>query len=35
MRRQGDKLIIEPSPAKSLLILLAELAPIEDSFPDI
>ena len=35
MRRDGDKLIIEPAPARSLLALLAGLHPIEDSFPDI
>jgi antitoxin VapB len=34
MRRDGDKLIIEPSPARSLLALLAELDPIEESFPE-
>ena len=35
MRREGDRLIIEPSPRSGLLALLAELAPIEDSFPKI
>jgi antitoxin VapB len=35
MRRDGDKLIIEPAPARSLLALLAVLDPIDDSFPDI
>jgi antitoxin VapB len=35
MRRDGDKLIIEPTPVRSLLALLAELGPIEDSFPEI
>jgi antitoxin VapB len=35
MRRDGDKLIIEPAPARSLLALLAELSPIEDAFPEI
>ena len=35
MRTEGDKLIIEPSPRTGLLALLAELAPIEDSFPQI
>jgi len=35
MRRDGDKLIIESSPARSLLALLAELRPIEDAFPEI
>lgn len=35
MRRDGDKLIIEPAPAKSLLAVLAALSPIEDAFPEI
>jgi len=35
MRRDGDKLIIEPAPARSLLALLAELSPIEECFPEI
>jgi len=35
MRRDGDKLIIEPAPAQSLLALLAELSPIEELFPEI
>jgi antitoxin VapB len=35
MRRDGDKLIIEPAPARSLLALLAELSPIEELFPEI
>jgi antitoxin VapB len=35
IRREGDKLIIEPAPPQSLLGLLAELAPIDESFPDI
>jgi antitoxin VapB len=34
MRREGDKLIIEPAPAGSLLAVLADLAPIEDTFPE-
>jgi antitoxin VapB len=34
MRREGDKLIIEPAPAGSLLAVLADLAPIEDNFPE-
>ncbi|MHB8284401.1 MAG: antitoxin [Caulobacteraceae bacterium] len=33
MRREGDKLIIEPAPAGSLLAVLAHLTPIEDTFP--
>ena len=35
MRRDGDRLIIEPAPARSLLAVLAELAPIDESFPEI
>ena len=35
MRREGDKLIIEPAPVTSLLAILAELAPIEETFADI
>ena len=34
MRRDGDKLVIEPAPPRSLLALLAELSPIEESFPE-
>ncbi|MGO9006372.1 MAG: hypothetical protein ACLQIQ_14860 [Beijerinckiaceae bacterium] len=35
MRKEGEKLIIEPAPAKSLLALLATLAPIDEDFPPI
>ncbi len=35
MRRDGDKLIIEAAPPRSLLALLAELDPIEEDFPEI
>jgi antitoxin VapB len=35
MRRDGDKLVIEAVPPRSLLAILAELVPIEESFPDI
>ncbi len=35
MRKDGDRLIIEPAPPKSLLKLLAGLNPIEDEFADI
>jgi len=35
MRKEGDRLIIEPAPAKSLLALLATLAAIEEDFPPI
>jgi len=32
MRKEGDRLIIEPMPARSLLGVLAALQPIEDHF---
>jgi antitoxin VapB len=32
MRKEGDRLIIEPAPAKSLLALLARLQAIEEDF---
>jgi len=32
MRKEGDRIIIEPAPAKSLLALLAGLQPIDDDF---
>ena len=35
MRRDGDKLVIEAVPPRSLLAILAELSPIEESFPEI
>jgi antitoxin VapB len=35
MRKEGDRLIIEPAPPKSLLALLATLRPIDDEFPPI
>lgn len=35
MRKEGDKLIIEPAPKKSLLELLDSLEPIEEEFPEI
>lgn len=35
MRKEGDRLIIEPAPPKSLLALLATLAPIDEEFPPI
>jgi antitoxin VapB len=35
MRQEGEKLIIEPAPPKSLLALLATLDPIDDDFPPI
>jgi antitoxin VapB len=33
MRKEGDKLIIEPARRKSLLALLATLAPLDEDFP--
>jgi antitoxin VapB len=35
MRKEGDRLIIEPTQSKSLLALLATLAPLEEDFPPI
>jgi len=35
MRKEGVRLIIEPAPPKSLLVLLATLGPIDDEFPPI
>ena len=35
MRKEGERLIIEPAPPKSLLALLATLAPLEEDFPPI
>jgi antitoxin VapB len=35
LRKEGEKLIIEPTPPKSLLALLATLAPLEEEFPAI
>ena len=35
MRKEGDRLVIEPVPPKSLLDVLATLEPIEDAFPEI
>ena len=35
MRKEGQRLIIEPAPRKSLLALLATLEPIEEDFPPI
>ena len=33
LRKEGDRLIIEPAPPKSLLALLATLAPLDEKFP--
>jgi antitoxin VapB len=35
IRKDGDRLIIEPVPPPRLLAVLATLAPIDDTFPDI
>jgi antitoxin VapB len=35
MRKEGDRLIIEPAPPKSLLSVLATLKPIDEEFPPI
>jgi len=35
IRKQGDRLIIEPTPPKSLLAVLATLKTIEEDFPSI
>jgi len=35
MRREGDRLIIEPAPPTSLLGVLAPLAPLRETFPPI
>lgn len=33
LRKEGDRLIIEPAPPRSLLALLATLEPIDEAFP--
>jgi len=33
MRREGERLIIEPAPPKSLLAVLDKLSPIQEKFP--
>jgi antitoxin VapB len=35
MRKEGDRLVIEPVPAKSLLALLATLPPLDEEFSEI
>jgi antitoxin VapB len=35
MRKEGDRLIIEPAGPKSLLAVLATLAPLDEDFPPI
>lgn len=35
MRKEGNRLILEPAPPKSLLAVLGALKPIEEEFPPI
>jgi len=35
MRKEGDRLVIEPAPPRSLLAVLATLEPIDEEFPAI
>lgn len=35
MRKEGNRLVIEPVPAKSLLALLAQLSPLVEDFPPV
>jgi antitoxin VapB len=35
LRKEGERLIIEPAPPRSLLALLATLDPIDEAFPQI
>jgi antitoxin VapB len=35
MRKEGERLIIEPAPPKSLLALLTTLEPLDEEFPPI
>jgi antitoxin VapB len=35
MRKEGERLIIEPAPSKSLLEWLATLEPLDEEFPEI
>ena len=35
MRKEGERLVIEPAPPKSLLAVLATLEPLDEEFPDI
>ncbi|MDR3537568.1 MAG: AbrB/MazE/SpoVT family DNA-binding domain-containing protein [Acetobacteraceae bacterium] len=35
MRKEGNRLIIEPVPAKSLLGLLATMTPLDEDFPSL
>jgi antitoxin VapB len=35
IRKEGERLILEPAPPQSLLALLATLAPLDEEFPPI
>jgi antitoxin VapB len=35
MRKEGERLIIEPAPPRSLLAVLASLEPLDEDFPPI
>jgi antitoxin VapB len=35
MRKEGDRLVVEPAPPRSLLAVLATFEPIEEEFPAI
>ena len=35
MRKEGERLVIEPAPKKSLLEILRSLEPIDEDFPEI
>jgi antitoxin VapB len=35
MRKEGDRLVIEPAPPKSLLAVLSKLKPLDEDFPPI
>jgi antitoxin VapB len=35
IRKEGERLVIEPKPKKSLLEILKALAPIDEEFPEI
>jgi antitoxin VapB len=35
LRKEGDRLVLEPAPPRSLLALLATLDPIDEDFPPI
>jgi antitoxin VapB len=35
LRKDGDRLILEPAPSPSLLVVLAALQPLDEEFPPI